>query len=396
MTPLPPAASGVADFSYRLLDGAARALRRPRVRRRAAGTSTPSSGRRARPTASRCSRCGTSVEHERARGGYDCVVYCLGNSEFHAGALAQLRRRSGVVLAHEVRLTDLYALSADEPGAVPGGFAACLEAMYDDLPPGTGAAGRLTPDEAERLGVLMAAEVVALADRFVVMSDVRRRPRAPRRRPRRRDRICVLPFGVPRRGRARDAGRGARADRRELRVVNEIKQNALLVAALPRSSIACPDASLAFVGPCADADREQLHALADVARRVGPRDRHRRGQRRRVRGLARPRRGRGAAPPHGQRRVSATVADCLARGRGARRHAASAPAATSPTTASSRVEPGGRRPASSRRSSPTCSPIPARRAALAAARPRRYAARAQLRRSLAAAPLRRRDRARDA
>ena len=263
VTPLPPAPSGVADFSFRLV---AALLEHCDIdafadggRHVDAGLGPPRG-----PDGVEVLPPRFLVDHERARGGYDCVVYCLGNSEFHSGALAQLRRRSGIVLAHEVRLTDLYALSADEPGAVPGGFSACLEAMYGDLPPGTGAAGRLTPDEAERNGVLMAAEVVALADRFVVMSHFAADRVRLDVRPEDADRIFVLPF----------AGRDVVADAtpaaaREpiiasFGIVNDIKQNALPIAALPEVLAHCPDASLVFVGPCADAEREHLAKLAGV------------------------------------------------------------------------------------------------------------------------------------
>ena len=80
---------------------------------------------------------------------------------------------------------------------MPGGFAATLAAMYDGLPADAGASGRLGGDEAERLGVLMAAEVVELADRFVVMSEfaadrVRLDARAEDA-----GRIGVVPFGMP-------------------------------------------------------------------------------------------------------------------------------------------------------------------------------------------------------
>ena len=113
------------------------------------------------------------------------------------------------MLAHEVRLTDLYALSADEPGAVPDGFAACLAAMYDGLPAGTGASGRLAPDEAERLGVLMAAEVAELADQFVVMSEFAADRVRLDVRPEDAERIGVVPFGMPEPVRRRDSGRRA-------------------------------------------------------------------------------------------------------------------------------------------------------------------------------------------
>jgi glycosyltransferase involved in cell wall biosynthesis len=250
VTPLPPAAGGVADFSYRMLtelreycdvhvfaDG----------RRHVSSDLGPPHA----PDGIDVLPVRFLVDEERARGGYDCVVYCVGNSEFHSGALAQLRRRSGVVLAHEVRLTDLYALSADEPGAVPGGFAECLHAMYDGLPADAGLSGRLTPDEAERFGVLMAAEVVALADRFVVMSQFAADRVALDIDAEHAERVVVLPFG------GRDVVEhptpaAARAPIiASFGIVNDIKLNSLPIAALPAVRARCPDATLVFVGPCA-------------------------------------------------------------------------------------------------------------------------------------------------
>jgi glycosyltransferase involved in cell wall biosynthesis len=210
------------------------------------------------------------VDQERARGGYDCVFYCIGNSEFHAGALAQLRRRSGVVLAHEVRLTDLYALSADEKGAVPGGFADCLQSMYEGLPPETGSSGRLTADESERFGVLMAAEVVALADRFVVMSQFAADRVALDIDAEYAERVVVLPFGG--RDVVDDPTPAARRDAiiASFGIVNDIKQNSVAIEALAGVLARVPEAALVFVGPCADADRKQLSELADA---VGVSDR---------------------------------------------------------------------------------------------------------------------------
>ena len=261
VTPLPPAASGVADFSYRMLtelrdycDVHAFADGRRHVSSDLGPPRAPE-GVEVLPVQ-------FLVEQERARGGYDCVVYCIGNSEFHAGALAQLRRRSGVVLAHEVRLTDLYALSADEPGAVPGGFAACLHAMYEGLPPDTGKSGRLAPDESERFGVLMAEEVVALADRFLVMSRFAADRVALDIDAEYAERVVVLPFG------GRDVVEHATpaAERGPIiasfGIVNDIKQNSLPIAALPAVLARWPDASLVFVGPCAASDRAQLTDLA--------------------------------------------------------------------------------------------------------------------------------------
>jgi glycosyltransferase involved in cell wall biosynthesis len=270
VTPLPPVASGVADYSFRMVaelqaycdvhvfaDGCTRVDR-------ALGPPVAPEGVEVRPVQ-------FLVDEERARGGYDCVVYCLGNSEFHAGALAQLRRRSGVVLAHEVRLTDLYAFSAENPDAVPGGFASCLSSMYPGLPAGVTDTDRITAEQSERLGILMAAEVVELADRFVVMSRFaadRVRLDVP---PELAARIHRIPF----------AGRDVVADATpssarapivaSFGIVNGIKHNSLPITAFPAVLAQHPDATLAFVGPCSDAERADLTELATtlgIAERV--------------------------------------------------------------------------------------------------------------------------------
>src|SRR5207244_339238 len=65
---------------------------------------------------------------EAAREGYDRMVYAVGNSEFHTGALGRALRRPGVVLAHEVRLPQLYAFAAHH--GVVDGFGEAVRRMY--------------------------------------------------------------------------------------------------------------------------------------------------------------------------------------------------------------------------------------------------------------------------
>jgi glycosyltransferase involved in cell wall biosynthesis len=244
VTPLPPAPTGIADFSFHLLnelrghcdlhafaDGERHvdpALGPPRAPDEVAVSSARFLG-----------------EEERASGGYDAVVYCLGNSEFHGYALAQLRRRSGVVLAHEVRLTDLYALTADIPGAVPGG------------PP-----ERVSAEEAERSGELMAAEVVELSERFVVMSQYAADRVRLEVAPALAGRVTVVPFA------GRQVVEGATPNEARgpivasFGIVNEVKQNEQLVRALPAVLARVPGTTVALVGPCSDAERERLTKLA--------------------------------------------------------------------------------------------------------------------------------------
>ena len=90
-------------------------------------------------------------------------MYCLGNSEFHAEALALLRRQPGVVIARDVRLTGLYAWSAHHrPELQPSSFHQALQSMYGARVPATlGMHGHVSGEEADRYVLLMAQEAIA-------------------------------------------------------------------------------------------------------------------------------------------------------------------------------------------------------------------------------------------
>ncbi|MDQ4145081.1 MAG: glycosyltransferase family 4 protein [Actinomycetota bacterium] len=111
---------------------------------------------------------------EEVRGGYDAVLLWLGNTHLYAGALDLLRRRSSIVLARDVRLTDLYAWCARErPDIEPRGFYGAVQEMYSRrVPPFVGEDGGLDPDQADRYGILMAREAIRLSRRFFVRSHL--------------------------------------------------------------------------------------------------------------------------------------------------------------------------------------------------------------------------------
>src|SRR5262249_51324407 len=167
ITPLPPQRSGIADYSHRLLtelrehcDVDAFVETDPEVVNAPSGVSV--------------GWVGHFDTRERVRAGYDSVIFCLGNSEFHVEALDLLRRRrSGVVIAHDVRLSGLYAWTASfRPDLLPHGFLDSLRSMYGHrVPPDVGLNGWLAFDEADRHGIYMAREVIGLADRYLVHSD---------------------------------------------------------------------------------------------------------------------------------------------------------------------------------------------------------------------------------
>ena len=196
VSPFPPVASGIANYSFRLVEELA-ALGDLDIDCFADGLEFSPEPPRA-PSGLDVYDARLFLGVEAATGGYDEVVYVLGNSEFHAAALAALYRRHGTVLAHDVRLSGLYRFAAGSAPAAPGSATSPLRRIYGPLvpdeldPPSDGAA-----TAGERPDLLMAREVIGLADRFLVTSEAsarlavrrsRTRTRSTRRSRRVRDR----------------------------------------------------------------------------------------------------------------------------------------------------------------------------------------------------------------
>jgi glycosyltransferase involved in cell wall biosynthesis len=168
--PLPPDGGPVAALNYDLLEALARKpgldvqafADRPADAARELRTAEAPAGVPVKPLA--------SLEAvEGLRGPFDVVVYSLADDEHHTGCLAALRhRRDGVVVAHDVALSDLYGHAA-RSGALPEGLEGTIRAVYGDaVHPGAGAHGRLARSEARRLGLLLTRDVLARCRRFLV------------------------------------------------------------------------------------------------------------------------------------------------------------------------------------------------------------------------------------
>lgn len=136
---------------------------------------------------------------DAAIGGYDHVLYALGNSEYHANALAALRRRRGPVLAQEVRLSGLLGFSRYTRGAVPGGVQGAISRNYPGLPGGLGSGGAVEPVDAERSGLLMLKDIAGDTDQVLVCSEAGRRLALVDVGPAHADWIGVVPLAVIRR-----------------------------------------------------------------------------------------------------------------------------------------------------------------------------------------------------
>jgi glycosyltransferase involved in cell wall biosynthesis len=190
-SPLPPLRSGVADESYRLTQALSDHY--------AVDAFVDASGAEVdRPPGVSVLSIDWFERAERARGGYDRLFYCLGNSEHHAKSLALLRRRPGSVLAHDVRLTALWAWTAHHKPELVNhqSFDQLVREVYGARLPQNAAEIAIDPHAADRYGVFMAREAIACSEYFFVHSEHAAQLALLDADPADASKIVVIPFGV--------------------------------------------------------------------------------------------------------------------------------------------------------------------------------------------------------
>ena len=205
---------------------------------------------------------------QAAVGGYERVIYVLGNSEFHSGALAALRRTRGVVIAHEVRLTNLLRFSSIARGTVPGGLEGAIRHGYGAaLPLGLGKGEILSVADLERFGLLLLREVVGDTDTVFVSSEAALRLAEVDVGPSYASRLAVLPFAIAMPDDELAVVAEGRAERRDGRalvasfgIVDPAKLPHLVVEAVAQLEDESID--LALIGPVSEALEGELVALA--------------------------------------------------------------------------------------------------------------------------------------
>ena len=261
VTPMPPQVSGVADESFRLIG----ALSRHRTVD--VFVDGPRSGVPAEAPPGVEVRPVEAFEGaDRLAGGYDRVIYALGNSEYHAGALALLRRRPGVVIAHDVRLTGLYGWASQyDPRAVPSGFSDALHGMYAGrLPAHLEHATSVDFWTAHRYGIFMAGDAVCWSEHFLVHSFHAAQLARLDTQPEHAEKVGVLPYGVIS---PYEFDRSIQRDPHLVSTfgfVSPTKQTEKLVAAWPFVLRAEPKARLAIVGSDAGSgENARLRQLAE-------------------------------------------------------------------------------------------------------------------------------------
>ena len=254
VTPWPPQRTGVADYSRRLVE----AMRPDFDVDVLVDGDLPAGEALPEPAVGRAK---DFQSRDAANGGYDAVVLSLGNSEFHAGALKLMRENPGRfdVLAHDVRLADLYAHGLSR-GAVPEGFEAAARDAYPTAPGSVSFDGDVL-EAAGSAGLYMIRDVISRARSVLTTSDfaaaVARAdaaegtsdrvgvwswayPPAVERDPRRREDGLLCTFGV----------------------IHHSKEPAVLVRALDMLRRRHAAVRLAFVGPVSDELRAEMVALA--------------------------------------------------------------------------------------------------------------------------------------
>ena len=209
---------------------------------------------------------------EAATAGYDDIVYVLGNSEFHANALALLHRLRGTVLAHDVRLSGLYRFaSGHAAGALPQGAPGAPPMIYGPfLPEGPHLSPEAGTTGTEPHDPLMAHEVIGLADRFLVTSQAAARLARDEAGPRLASRVGVVDFAIEALRAGDDSttspapiGPGVRVVA-SFGIVDPIKQPYKLLRCFASLAVSRPDLVLALVGPVSAELASSLGGLGEA------------------------------------------------------------------------------------------------------------------------------------
>jgi glycosyltransferase involved in cell wall biosynthesis len=132
VTPWPPEWSGVGDYNRQLV-----AALGEHVGLDVVTAETPRSAGYQDPAGAHARLVGAPDLSAGARRRYDRIVYCMGNSRFHAHVFDLFSQQPDAVLFHDVQLTGFFgSIAGDEDPADPGAWlAARIAGMYGAYEP---------------------------------------------------------------------------------------------------------------------------------------------------------------------------------------------------------------------------------------------------------------------
>ncbi len=192
VSPFPASPTGVARYSYRLAEAIAKTEKVDLT----CFYDGPTSDQVA-PEGTGGHRVEALAHFERLAGRFDEVVYVFGNSHHHLGAYAMLQQRRGLVMSHDVRLSNLYRHLYGDPGFLPGGLGRAIDKMYrGGLPQTIGSTGDLDERDVEQFGLLMARDVITSSSGFLVTSSAAAQLAGIDARANSLRKIAVLPFAM--------------------------------------------------------------------------------------------------------------------------------------------------------------------------------------------------------
>lgn len=192
VSPFPASPTGIARYSYRLAEALAKTDKVDLT----CFFDGPCKDQIA-PDGIESHRVESLLHVERLAGRFDQVVYVFGNSHHHLGSYAMLKQRRGIVMSHDVRLSNLYRHLYGDPGFLLGRLGRAIEKMYQgQLPPSIGATGDLEERDLDQYGILMARDVISMSSGFLVTSTAAAQLAEIDARPSSARKIAVLPFAM--------------------------------------------------------------------------------------------------------------------------------------------------------------------------------------------------------
>lgn len=241
VSPMPPVASGVADYSAQLLQSL--------LGRAAVDVFTSSDADRPVLPGVRWFRYEELPTAVRLHGAYDDTLFAMGNSEHHFDVLGLLRQQGGTVIAHDVRYTDLFSAALDaRPSLVTEEIETMLGGLFtQQLPEHLRHYTKIDPRQYYQVNDLLTAEVVEPADTVFVHSATAATLARLNVPPAHRDKVQVLPFGATTRPELRQAHRDTIVS---LGIVDRIKRSDVVVDAFILLAQHDPSLRFALVGGC--------------------------------------------------------------------------------------------------------------------------------------------------
>lgn len=241
--PMPPAPSGIADYSRHLLD----ALRE----RASVDVFTCEEATRTTMSGVRWFRYDELSATLRLGAGYDDIIYAMGNSEHHLDVLELLRRHSGTVMAHDVRYTGLFSVAQRErPSLMDGMSDTTVRNLHTrQLPEGLRSFPKLDPEQYYRTNDLLVAPIAEAAGTVFVHSTTAATLARLNLPPEDRTKVQRLPFGF----RPLPVTRAEEPDTiASFGIVDRIKRSDVVVDAYVLLAQHDPSLHFALVGACPD------------------------------------------------------------------------------------------------------------------------------------------------